>query len=91
MTKGKKPSKSKEKKAVPQESDTPPSKGLRKNNATVSLPHTPVPVDNDDNEANSSLSKESADDFHGPEVNATSIATQDPPLALAPALMPIME
>ncbi|XP_047252222.1 uncharacterized protein LOC124887087 [Capsicum annuum] len=60
--KEKAPTKAKGKKAVPHESESPPPRGPRKKNATVSTPHTPVLIDNDYDEVESSSVEESAGD-----------------------------
>lgn len=58
---------------------------------TISLPHTPVQSDDNDDEAKSNSIEETADKSHGPKVDIPPIARQDPPLALSPTPVPIIE
>ncbi|KAF3628968.1 hypothetical protein FXO37_29137 [Capsicum annuum] len=83
--------KSKEKKVVPQESDSPP-KNPRRKNPTTSPPHVPQPADDNDDEVESSSPEASSEEAQGlKDVDATLIDIQAPSFALNTAPVPIVE
>ncbi|XP_047268773.1 uncharacterized protein LOC124898803 [Capsicum annuum] len=65
--------KAKGKKVIPQDSDTPPSKGPRGKNATISPPYTPVLSDDDNDETEFSSAEETAEESHGCKVDVPLI------------------
>lgn len=90
VEKGKSTEKVKGKKVVPQESDSS-LKGPWRKNTTTSPLHTPQPANEDDDEAESSSTKEISKEAQSlEEVDTTPIDRQDPPLALTTTPVPIV-
>lgn len=88
--KGKVPAKSKGKRAVPQDSHIP-LKGPQRKNVNVTTPHTPLPINYEDDDTESGSAEESTEKAHSPEVEATPISREDPQLGISFASVPIVQ